>query len=57
MSIQAEWERIIRRVIGRYARGSIPAQERRILLPDAQRRERERAARIAAAMERRLGDS
>ena len=43
----AEWRRSVKRVIARYARGNISAQEGRILLPDEQEAERKATAPIA----------
>jgi hypothetical protein len=45
--ITETWTRTVKRVIARYARGNISAQEGRILLPEEQETERRAAAPIA----------
>jgi hypothetical protein len=43
----AEWARMVKRTVARYARGNIAAQNERILMPDEQEREREAARSVA----------
>lgn len=43
------WNDLVKRVIARFARGNIAAQEGRILLPEEQNVERDRAHAIARA--------
>ena len=44
--IDAVWVQLIKRVIARYARGNTAAQQARILLPEEQDAQRERAHKI-----------
>jgi hypothetical protein len=43
----AEWMRMVKRTVARYARGNIAAQNERILMPDEQEQERDLARPIA----------
>jgi hypothetical protein len=43
----AEWMRLVKRTVARYARGNIAAQNERILMPDEQERERKEALAIS----------
>jgi hypothetical protein len=43
------WNDLVKRVVARFARGNIAAQEGRILLPEEQAAERDRAHAIARA--------
>ncbi len=43
----AEWARMVKRTVARYARGNISAQNERILMPDEQEHERKLARPIA----------
>lgn len=45
--VQSAWNRAIKQVIARFARGNTSAQEQRILLPDEQTAERRASAPIA----------
>ena len=49
-----DWARMIKRVVARFARGNIPAQEGRILLPEEQVREHAATREIARAWKRRV---
>ncbi len=46
-NVEAAWNRAVKRVIARFARGSISAQEERILLPEEQDAERRASVPIA----------
>ena len=41
------WNRLLKRTIGRFVRGNIAAQNLRIMLPDEQKKQHERARSIA----------
>jgi hypothetical protein len=43
------WNRILKRTIGRFVRGNIAAQNNRIMLPEEQKKNHERARRIAVS--------
>lgn len=44
---RAEWLRVVKKTVGRFARGNISAQNGRILMPEEQRGETERARAIS----------
>jgi hypothetical protein len=49
------WNRLLKRTIGRFVRGNIAAQNQRILLPDEQKKQHERARSVAAQWRRPAG--
>ena len=53
-SVGTAWTQAVKRIIARFARGSISAQEERILLPEEQEAERKAAKPIAQAWRHRF---
>jgi hypothetical protein len=51
------WSDLVKRVIARFARGNIAAQEGRVLLPEEQDEERDRAHAIARAWRHRAEEA
>lgn len=51
--VDEEWLAAIKRVVSRFARGSIAAQRGSILTPEEQAAERQKARKIAEKMRRR----
>lgn len=51
--VATAWQRLVKSIVARFARGNIPAQNAHILFPSEQDKQREGAVEIASKMRKR----